>query len=219
MLHKALWPKSWDSILFWLPENHFGDHTTLPFPLLVLSAAAARTERLRLGAGSYLLPVRHPLQAAEEVALLDCFSQGRVILGIGRGYQNAMFRGFGVPIKEKRQRFEQILELMIRAWRGEPIPVEDAATRGIIKTATLSPLPVQSPHPPIWVTAFGPKTLAQAERLGLPYIASPVESLNTLKNNLSDYWKALIDTQHSSHQGIPIMRTTFISDKGLRCVR
>ena len=109
---------------------------------------ASRTERLRLGTGSYLLPIRHPLQATEEVALWDCLSQGRVILGIGRGYQNAMFRTFGVPIKEKRERFEQTLELMIRAWRGEPIPVEDGPTLGRIKTVTLSPLPVQNPHPP-----------------------------------------------------------------------
>ena len=127
-----------------------------------------------------------------------------------------MFRAFGVSIKEKRQRFEQALELMIRAWRGEPIPVENTATEGIIKTVILSPLPMQYPHPPIWVAAFGPKALAQAGHLGLPYIASPVESLDALDKNLSCYRKALIGAEHSPHQVIPIMRTTFISDKGTR---
>ena len=87
---------------------------------------------------------------------------------------------------------------------------------GRIKTVTLSPLPVQNPHPPVWVAAFGPKARTQPGHLGLPYIASLVESLNTLKNNLSCYWKAFIDAQHSSHRVIPIMGPTFISDNRAR---
>jgi len=70
---------------FWLPENHFGDARALPAPLLLLAAVAGRTSTLRLGCTSYLLPIRHPLLAAEEVGVLDRLCGGRLILGVGRG--------------------------------------------------------------------------------------------------------------------------------------
>ncbi|MEM7364972.1 MAG: LLM class flavin-dependent oxidoreductase, partial [Pseudomonadota bacterium] len=84
---------------FWLPENHFGDERSIPSPLTLLAAVAARTTKIRLGSTSYLLPIRHPLQAAEEVAVLDHLSEGRVILGIGRGMDPKMFHAFGVNPK------------------------------------------------------------------------------------------------------------------------
>ena len=62
---------------FWLPENHFGETNSVPAPLMLLAAAAARTTKLKLGTGSYLLPIRHPVQMAEEVAVLDELSEGR----------------------------------------------------------------------------------------------------------------------------------------------
>lgn len=203
---------------YWLPENHFGDHTTLPAPLMVLAAVAARTHRLGLGTGSYLLPIRHPLAAAEEVAVLDCLSRGRVTLGIGRGYQGAMFRAFDVPVKEKRSRFEETLDVMIRAWSGEPIPVPPPASKpgAPMESVTLSPLPVQRPHPPLWVAAFGPKALTQAGGLGLPYIASPVETMEVLGANLTHYWNALDAAERPRHQTVPVMRTTFVCDNPAR---
>src|SRR6056297_3334221 len=110
---------------FWLPENHFGDARTIPAPLLSLAAVAARTSTLRLGCTSYLLPIRHPLLAAEEVAVLDQLCGGRLILGVGRGNQPALFNAFGVASAEKRERFAKNLAFMRCAWRGEPIG-EDA---------------------------------------------------------------------------------------------
>ena len=74
---------------FFLPENHFGGRGSVPEPLMLLAAVAARTRRIRLGTTSLLLPVRHPLQAAEQVAVLDQLSDGRVILGLGRGFGKA----------------------------------------------------------------------------------------------------------------------------------
>ena len=158
---------------FWLPENHFTGPTAIPAPLMLLAAVAARTSKIRLGTTSYLLPIRNPILAAEEVAVLDRLSGGRVILGIGRGFQESMFKPFGIPTSEKRKRFKSNLELMISAWKGESIAqFED-------NDITLSPLPVQQPHPPLWVAAFGPLAIKQAGTLGLPYIASPVETLSS----------------------------------------
>ena len=101
---------------FWLPENHFGKPRAIPSPLTLLAAVAGRTERIGLGCTSYLLPIRHPLLAAEEVAVLDQLCQGRLILGVGRGMSSAMFKAFGVAATDKRILFQANLEVMRRAW-------------------------------------------------------------------------------------------------------
>jgi alkanesulfonate monooxygenase SsuD/methylene tetrahydromethanopterin reductase-like flavin-dependent oxidoreductase (luciferase family) len=194
----------------WLPENHFGDHRSIPSPLTLLAAVAAATERIGLGSTSYLLPIRHPLLAAEEVAVLDQLSQGRVILGVGRGIQPSVFEAFGVSSKEKRKVFQANLEIMIAAWSGKPVlPAGEEGSEG--RTIRLAPLPVQRPHPPIWVAAFGPLALQQVAALGLPYLASPVETLDTLEQNYREYQRLLAESGKAAVRTIPVMRTVFIS--------
>lgn len=193
---------------FWLPENHFTGPAAIPSPLTLLAAIASRTTRLRLGSTSYLLPIRNPILAAEEVAVLDRLSGGRVILGIGRGFQDAMFKTFDVPVKEKRKRFGENLARMISAWRGEPIDHHDG------EPVTLSPLPVQQPHPPLWVAAFGPLAIRQAGSLGLPYIASPVEGIKGLARNYEQHKRHVADAGHDPVDLVPVMRTVFVTSNG-----
>lgn len=199
--------EQWGFDSFWLPESHFTGDAAIPEPLLMLAAVAAHTERIRLATTSYLLPLRHPLQAAEQVAVLDRLSNGRVILGVGRGYQPAMFEAFAVPRQEKRRIFECSLATMRRAWRGEPVAAGDGET-----PLTLAPLPVQRPHPPLWVAAFGPKALAQAGRLGLPYLASPVETKQRLRENLRRHAEASAAAGVPRAADVPIMRSLFVSE-------
>lgn len=189
----------------WLPESHFLDRGACPSPLLPLAAAAARTSSIKLATTSYLLPVRHPVQVAEEVAVLDRISQGRVILGLGRGFRRALFDVFDIPIKEKRALFEANLDTILRAWAGEPI-----SSNGT-ETITLAPLPVQSPHPPLWLAAFGPKAVTQAGRLGFPYLASPIEPYDRLVGNYSLHRETLRHYGHDDSIAVPLMRTVFVS--------
>ena len=188
---------------FWLPENHFNPHA-IPEPLMLLAGVAAATRRIRLATTSFLLPVRHPLQAAEQVAVLDQMSGGRVLLGVGRGFAPVMLKAFQVAPKEKREIFERSLTLMRRAWSGEPIDV------GGGDTIVLDPLPVQRPHPPIWVAAFGPKALRQAGRLGFPYLASPMEPMATLEANYAVH-RDWADTPPSE---VPLMRSVYVARDG-----
>ena len=200
---------------FWLPEFHFDEAVPLPQPLLPLAAVAGRTRRLRIGTGSYLLPIRHPVQAAEEVAVLDRLSAGRVILGVGRGYRAGLFDAFDVAAKEKRDRFERALDAMVAAWAGEPVgwEEEDAGEGGDPRgrPVRLVPRPVQEPHPPIWIAAFGPRALEQAGRLGLPYFASPIESMEALAGNFARFREAWAAAGTAAPAETPIMRTAFIS--------
>lgn len=191
----------------WLPEHHFAPGA-IPAPLLLLAAAAARTRRLRLGTTSFLLPLRHPLHVAEEVAVLDRLSHGRVILGVGRGFRRATFDAFEVPPAEKRDRFEAALAVMREAWQGRPVAWEGAGDEPG-RPVTLVPRPLQQPHPPLWVAAFGPKAMAQAGRLGLPYLASPIEPAARLAENLERHREACEAAGHAPPTEVPIMRTVF----------
>jgi alkanesulfonate monooxygenase SsuD/methylene tetrahydromethanopterin reductase-like flavin-dependent oxidoreductase (luciferase family) len=189
---------------FWLPESHFGTNA-IPEPLMLLAAVAAGTHRILLGTTSFLLPLRNPVQAAEQVAVLDQLSSGRVILGVGRGYAPPMLRAFEVDPRNKRALFENRLSLMIDAWSGVPVVDADGAT------LSLDPLPVQRPHPPVWVAAFGPKALEQAGRLGLPYLASPVETLQDLERNYARHRDAVAAAGHPPPAEVPVMRTVFVT--------
>ncbi len=192
---------------FWLPEGHFSGANAIPQPLLWLAAIASRTTRLRLGTTSYLLPIRHPLQVAEEVAVLDRLSGGRVILGVGRGFRKALFTAFDVDRSTKRDRFEAALAVMRDAWAGRPV-APDSDLPGA--PSVLAPRPVQDPHPPIWVAAFGPKALEQAGRLGLPYLASPLETEAALTANYAMHRETLALHGHgAAGLAVPIMRSVF----------
>lgn len=182
----------------WLPEMHF-QPGVCPAPLLELAGHAARTSRLRLGTTSLLLPL-HPAEAiAAEIASLDQLSGGRLLVGLGRGFQRPMLEAFGVPPAEKRDRFDDALERILGLWR-------DAAPDG--PTSALRPR--QRPHPPLAVAAFGPKGLAQAARHGLPYLASPVETFEQIAENQARHRAALAPEKPPPLS--LVMRTVFVSD-------
>ena len=200
--------EQWGYDSIFLPEHHFGQGTSIPEPLMLLAAVAARTRRLRLGTTSFLLPLRHPLHVSEQVAVLDQLSDGRVIFGVGRGYAPALFAAFGIEQAAKRAIFKESLENILAAWRGESVADEPGSA-----PISISPLPRQQPHPPIWVAAFGPLALKQAGSLGLPYLASPMETRSRLTENY-EIQRSACDKVGKPHPVVvPIMRSVFISDQ------
>lgn len=184
---------------FWLPENHFREGATCS-PLLTLSAVAARTQKLRLATTSILIPIHDPWRVAAEVATLDQLSGGRVIFGVGRGFEAMMFRTFGVNPKEKRDRFDEALDTILEAWTGRVsgFPAD-------------LPRPLQTPHPPIVVAAFGAKGLRQASSRGLPYLASPLERLDVLAENYARHREGLPAEVDADDLDVPIMRTLHVA--------
>jgi alkanesulfonate monooxygenase SsuD/methylene tetrahydromethanopterin reductase-like flavin-dependent oxidoreductase (luciferase family) len=202
--------QAWGYHSFWLPERHFAGDQSLPDPLMLLAAIAARTSTIKLATTSYLLPMRNPLLAAEQVAVLDQLSEGRLILGLGRGFQQAMLQAFKIDPKRKRDLFDQMLADMKKAWAGDPMGCEELPVQ-------LFPRTVQQPHPPMMMAAFGPKALRQAAKHGLPYLASPMESLPQLEVNRTIYIDAMNEFGHREKAEIAAMRTLFVCEDQQRC--
>ena len=177
----------------------------------MLGALAARTRRLRLATTSLLLPLHHPLRVAAETATLDVLSGGRLLLGLGRGFRAPVFDGFEVRATTKRDRFDEALDAVLAAWSGEPVSlagVHYAARDGAFVRLGLRP--VQRPHPPLFVAAFGRKGLLQAASRGLPYLASPLETLAVLEENYA-IWREHRRAARNGGPEVPVMRTVFVA--------
>src|SRR5438034_5796787 len=99
----------------WFAEHHFAGYALVPSTMPMLAAVARETRRLRLGAGVVVLPFHHPLRVAEEAAMVDCLSAGRLDLGVGRGYQPHEFDGWGQTLEESPRRYAEALEIVVRA--------------------------------------------------------------------------------------------------------
>lgn len=150
---------------FMLNEHHFlGYGGLVPNPAVLLAAAAARTSRIRLGPCIAIVSLRHPLQSAEEYALVDAVSGGRLEFGVGSGNTALDYQVFGVPLEEARARMEEGLALILKAWSSERFSHEGKFWR--CPEITLYPRPVQRPHPPIWIAGTAPENLAWAGRNG-----------------------------------------------------
>jgi len=157
----------------WLGELHFvPSFSCLASPLMILAAAAQRTKRIRLGTAVTLLPLHNPVKMAEDAATLDVLSNGRLEFGVGRGAAPVYFAGYNVPQEESRERFEESLEIILKAWTSDRLSYEGKYFR--VQDVRLTPQPVQKPHPPIRIAANSPDTFVIAGQLGLPIFASPL---------------------------------------------
>ena len=150
-------------------EHHFTGWNQVSAPLTLLACLAMRTTTLRLGTAVMVLPWHNPVLLAEQAATLDLISGGRLDLGIGKGYRHSEFKGFQIAPEEAEARFDEALEVMVRAfterdrfshrgrfWRFEDIVVE--------------PPPAQKPHPPLWVAAGSAASIRRAAARGFNLI-------------------------------------------------
>lgn len=129
----------------YVAEHHFHEYGAVPNPAVFLSALAQRTKRLRLGTAIAALTFRNPIEAAESYAMLDLLSGGRLELGTGSGYLAHEFAGFGVDAAEKRERFEENLDILRRLLAGEAVSVDGRWNR--LKDVRINVDPVQQPVP------------------------------------------------------------------------
>jgi alkanesulfonate monooxygenase SsuD/methylene tetrahydromethanopterin reductase-like flavin-dependent oxidoreductase (luciferase family) len=144
-LDQIAWAEELGYESVWLSEHHVTDEGYLPSTLPMLAAIAERTTTMRLGTSILLAPFHHPLRFAEDVAVVDQLSGGRLEIGLGLGYRRREFELLGVPFDERAARTERLIEDARRAWAD----------------GTVTPPPAQHPEPPLWL---GGHTRAAARR-------------------------------------------------------
>ncbi|MGH7389866.1 MAG: LLM class flavin-dependent oxidoreductase [Candidatus Rokuibacteriota bacterium] len=156
-------------------EHHQDKDGFLPSPLIVATAVAARTSRLRVGTSVILLPLHHPVRVAEDVITLDLVSRGRVVLGVGIGYQPSDFRAFAVPMEERLARFEEGVEILRRCWAGEPFSFR--GKHYTLEDVQVRPRPFQTPGPSLWIGASVPAAARRAGRIADGFVGTPSTSM------------------------------------------
>jgi alkanesulfonate monooxygenase SsuD/methylene tetrahydromethanopterin reductase-like flavin-dependent oxidoreductase (luciferase family) len=161
----------------WVSEHHFVDDGYLPALLPMCAAIAARTDRVRIGTGVLLAPLHDPLRLAEDAAVTDLISGGRLILGIGLGWREEEFAGLGIPLSERVPRMVASMDTMRRAWRGELAPGMSPRPRaepGSRSAVPVRPLPSQRGGPPLWIGAMSEPAIRRAGRLADGFMATEV---------------------------------------------
>lgn len=192
---------------FHTTEHHFQFNGWAPSPLVVLGKAAGLTRHMRLVTNILIVPLYHPLRLAEDVATLDNLSEGRVTLGVSPGYVSEELAAFGVPPKERFGRFEESLDLMQEAWKGEPFTWEGKHFQ--IPDAQVVPRPVQE-QIPIWYGVSGPKLLQRAAERGVPVTASPRHTVDELIAHFEHYGTIAAANDYVPDER-PIIREVFVA--------
>jgi probable F420-dependent oxidoreductase len=148
----------------WTTEHHFAEDAWSPGLLPILSAIATRTTRIRLGTFIIILPLHHPVRVAEDAATVDIISGGRLDLGVGQGYWLSEFASLGIPRSQRGSRLEEGLDIIQRCFTQESFSFDGKYYH--LREVSLTPKPVQQPHPPLWVAAMAEKSVSRAARLG-----------------------------------------------------
>jgi alkanesulfonate monooxygenase SsuD/methylene tetrahydromethanopterin reductase-like flavin-dependent oxidoreductase (luciferase family) len=149
----------------WIAEHHFQPGGICPAPPVLLAACGERTQRIRLGVLVSVLPFHRPIELAEQYAMVDRLTGGRLNLGVGSGYIPLEFEGFGVDPATKRERFDRNLDILLAALAGREVRADEPAATPV----RINVLPLQRPHPPLWI--------AVQRREAIPFVARRGASL------------------------------------------
>ena len=192
-----------------LTEHHFTGWGQVSAPLHMLSWLAGRTTRLRLGTAVMVLAWHNPMLLAEQAATVDVLSGGRLDLGIGRGYRHNEFHGFAMDASEAEARFEESLDVMTRAWTSR----ERFSHHGRFwrfDDVILEPTPLQSPHPPLWVSAGRDASIRAAAARGLRLLLDQFTPAELIAERIRAYREAAGDNFDPAI--IAVARDVYIGD-------
>jgi len=184
----------------WAPEHHFTEYGFCASPMLTLAAMATITKKARLGTGVVVLPFSDPVRVAEDGAMIDLMSDGRLDLGVGRGFQPGEFRGFGIDQTKSHEMFDEALQIIQTAWTRDTV-----AFRGKhynIEEHEVRPKPLQRPHPPIWLAAVTAPSFEMAGVRGYNLLCTLVPGFHSALTPefLETYRRALRSKGHDPAQ-------------------
>ncbi len=195
----------------WLAEHHFTSFSVCPSVHLMGAHVASQTKRLRIGMGVSLAAFYHPLRLAEEIAMLDMLSDGRVNWGAGRGFDPEEFKTFGIPHEESGTRFHEAVECVIAAWTQERLDWEGKHWR--FQNIEVLPKPLQKPHPPVWLAAGSEGSIRWAGKHGYSILLGPHSTFAENAANYELYVQQLRSHGHAdTGRTIPMARFIAIAN-------
>ncbi|MGE3498286.1 MAG: LLM class flavin-dependent oxidoreductase [Candidatus Binatia bacterium] len=170
-----------------ISEHHFTHNDFFPSPLIALSYIAARTSKIRLSPGVLLLPLYDPIHVAEDAAVLDIISGGRMVLGVGQGYRPEEFKAFGSSLADRPGRTREGITLIRQLWTQPRVTFH--GKHFVAEDIPLRPQPVQKPAPPIWVAAKKKHAVEMAAEVGDGWFADPITPLPIIVKHRAN-WEA-----------------------------
>jgi len=165
---------------------------------------------MRIGTAVSILPFIHPIRAAESFAMVDVLSDGRLDFGVGRGYQPTEFSGFGLSMDESRERFDESLDIIRRAWTEDTLTYYGRFYQA--REVRVVPKPVQKPHPPVWVAAVSPQSFEMAARKGYRFLSAPsITPPALMAQSYDTYRRVWLETGHAQEAlEIPALHFTYV---------
>jgi alkanesulfonate monooxygenase SsuD/methylene tetrahydromethanopterin reductase-like flavin-dependent oxidoreductase (luciferase family) len=197
IIEHLVWAESLGFDAGYIFEHHFTGDSYIPSPLVAATAIAARTRRMRIGPDIAIVPLYDPVRVAEDGAVLDVISNGRLDFGVGLGYRPPEYSGYGIDLKTRGARANEALQIIRRLWQGETVSFHGKFFN--IEGARLSPRPVQQPNPPIWVGGFSKGAARRAARLGDGYVGPSNRAMYDLY--VDELRKAGKDSTHPRTMG------------------
>jgi alkanesulfonate monooxygenase SsuD/methylene tetrahydromethanopterin reductase-like flavin-dependent oxidoreductase (luciferase family) len=202
----------WGLDVIRLAELHFvPERSVASAPLVLASAIATRTRRLKVGIAVQVLPLCHPLRLAEEVATLDHISQGRLIFGVGRSGFPRTYEAYGIPYEESRERFAEVLEILRGSWTRERYSFEGQFYK--VRKVTVVPRPLQQPHPALRIAATSADTYPAIGAMGLPiFVAVRLGTIEELGPNIAAYREAYRAAGHKGQGAVYLRVPVYVGD-------
>lgn len=189
-----------------LPEHHMMPDGYLPAPLVGCAALAARTRRVDVGTTVFLLPFYNPVQVAEQAAMVDTISDGRMKLGCGLGNLPNEFELFGIDSKTQVSRFEEAIELVQKAWSGADL---DHQGRHFAAKGSITPLPKSAE---LWLGAMSDGGVRRAARFGVPWATDPLHNLDVMRDWAQLYRRTGEECGTSDGQSLVLLRDGWVAD-------
>jgi alkanesulfonate monooxygenase SsuD/methylene tetrahydromethanopterin reductase-like flavin-dependent oxidoreductase (luciferase family) len=194
----------------WITEHHFNDYSVCPSIPVMGAYAAARTKRLHIATGVTLAAFYHPLRLAEEIALLDILSGGRVYWGAGRGFDPREFKTFGMTEDESYPRFREAVDIVMSAWRNQHLTYRGQYFS--FENIEVLPKPLQQPHPPMWVAAYSPSAIEWAAEQGYSIMLDPHSPASVIGEKIKTFRALLALHGHrTAYRVIPTVRLVAVA--------
>jgi natural product biosynthesis luciferase-like monooxygenase protein len=182
----------------WANEHHFDAYGgIIPSPPTMLAALSQRTRRARLGTSIVVLPLHNPIEIAEQLAMVDLMSGGRVEFGIGRGFVEFDYDRLGISREDSQARMREQLEVILKAWSGEPFTHKGRFYT--YENLEVWPRPEQRPHPPVWLSCSQtPSSFEWAGQMGYSILTVAYRSVALLVANNKIYREAWAKAGHAA---------------------